>query len=188
MKSKINFFVQFLKKPKSVGSIVPSSRSLSDQVVKSIDFSRDLCIFEFGPGDGIFTTKIYSKMTILSKLYIIESNLDFYLRLKAKFENCQNIEVIHDSVENIENICVDRNISSIDYIISGIPYLSLGGRFLKKVLKKSSKLLKGEFILFQYTRRLEPIFKRVFKNVSHTKVVRNIPPAFVYILNNEVSK
>lgn len=184
MKTKIRFFMEFLKNPKSIGSIIRSSHSLRDSLISHIDFSSDLCIFEYGPGDGIFTELIYSKMSTDSTLYIIESNIYFVKTLRLKYKDCYNVEIIYDSVENITKICNNRNIKSIDYIVSGIPFLSLGKDFLNKVFIDSSKLLTKKFILFQYTSKLELEFTKIFKHIFKYKIKNNIPPAYIYILEN----
>lgn len=186
MKNKIKFLYQFMKTPRQIGSIIPSSKNLRDAIVSSIDFSTDLCIFEYGPGDGIFTELIYSKMTPNSKLYIIENNLSFARALSIKYKECQNIEVINDTVENITNICKNRNIKNIDHIISGIPFLSLGVNLLEKVLSDSSILVSKSFILFQYTTKLEKYFLQYFINIEKFKIKNNLPPAYIYILYNYI--
>lgn len=182
MKNKLKFFIQFLKNPKKIGSITPSSSYLMNEIIKQIDFNSDICIFEYGAGDGVFTENIYNKMSKNSKLYIIENNSFFIDKLKSKYKNCKNVEVIYDSVENIDHICKEREIDSIDYIVSGIPFLSLGLDFTLTVLEKSSLYIKHKFILFQYTKKMEKYFHTFFQSIERHKVKKNIPPAYIYCL------
>ena len=54
----LNFFWQYLRHPRSIGAIAPSSKKLARKMVQPIDFSRASCIMEFGPGTGVFTDEL----------------------------------------------------------------------------------------------------------------------------------
>ena len=55
MGEKITFFKNFIKKPKQIGSITPSSNYLSKKMVEQIDFNNAETILELGPGTGCYT-------------------------------------------------------------------------------------------------------------------------------------
>ena len=57
MEEKITFLKNFIKNPKQIGSIVPSSNYLSKKMVEQIDFENAEVILELGPGTGCYTRK-----------------------------------------------------------------------------------------------------------------------------------
>jgi len=67
--SNLSFFKQFLKNPIETGAILPSSESLSEEIVSYIDFAQPACIVEVGTGMGTFTQEILSRIAADS-LYV----------------------------------------------------------------------------------------------------------------------
>ena len=68
------FLKQYLKNPRSVGAIAPSSRMLAENMMKPVDFDRAACIVEYGPGTGVFTEELIRRKRPETALYIIERN------------------------------------------------------------------------------------------------------------------
>src|SRR5689334_19820931 len=68
-----NFFLH----PYMLGSIVPSSRYLVNQVLERVDWERAQVIVEYGPGVGTFTGEILKRMRSDARLIAIEMNPDF---------------------------------------------------------------------------------------------------------------
>ncbi|MDF3053596.1 MAG: ribosomal methyltransferase KsgA/Dim1 family protein [Geminicoccaceae bacterium] len=48
----------FIKHPKMLGSLIPSSRFLVNKVLGEVDWDRARVFLEYGPGVGTFTTEI----------------------------------------------------------------------------------------------------------------------------------
>ena len=61
MDDKLLFFSAFLRYPKEIGSIMPSQKFLTDEILKNIDFKNARCIAEYGPGTGCVTNQILKK-------------------------------------------------------------------------------------------------------------------------------
>ena len=55
MGEKLLFFKNFIKNPRQIGSITPSSNILSEKMVDQIDFNKAKYIVELGPGTGSYT-------------------------------------------------------------------------------------------------------------------------------------
>ena len=49
------FLLEYIKNPRKVGAIMPSSKYLAHEMISSIDFENIDCIVEYGPGTGVFT-------------------------------------------------------------------------------------------------------------------------------------
>ena len=56
------FFRQFLRSPRSIGAVLPSSPALARVMLAPIDFSTAQAIVEFGPGTGALTREIAARL------------------------------------------------------------------------------------------------------------------------------
>ena len=54
----MNFIKQFLLHPSEVGSLIPSSKTLSKSLVNIPDLATKKCVVELGTGNGIVTQEI----------------------------------------------------------------------------------------------------------------------------------
>ena len=61
MDEKILFFSAFLRYPKEIGSVIPSSKYLKEGIIKNIDFKNARYIAEYGPGTGCITVEILKR-------------------------------------------------------------------------------------------------------------------------------
>ncbi|MBV7273659.1 SAM-dependent methyltransferase [Clostridiaceae bacterium UIB06] len=182
----VNFIKQYIKNPKTVGAVAPSSEKLADRMVEDINFLNATCIIEYGPGTGIFTEKILNKKKDSTIFIAIECNLDFYKILKDKFKDETNFILINDSAENIKEYLDKYNIDKVDYIISGLPFASLPDTMSQTILSVTKEILKakGEFITFQYTLFKMNLFRKYFDKIKRKKVLLNLPPAYILRCKN----
>ena len=72
------FALNFLKHPKSVAGLLPSSRFLVDGVLKQIDWSQARVIVEYGAGVGVFTHRVLDRMRTDATLIALEINPRVY--------------------------------------------------------------------------------------------------------------
>ena len=96
LSERLLFASNFLRHPNMLGSIIPSSRFLVDQVLEPIDWGRAAVIVEYGPGIGTFTAKILRRMRSDAQLVAIETNRDF-VRLLQRTLPDPRLQVVHDS-------------------------------------------------------------------------------------------
>ncbi|HDR6271323.1 TPA: SAM-dependent methyltransferase [Bacillus cereus] len=187
----IHFIQEYMKRPRMVGAILPSSKKLAKQMVSSICFKKAKCIIEFGPGTGIFTEELIQRKYPGTILLLIEQNEAFYKKLSEKYRYKENVYIIHDSAENVTHYAEKYQIEKVDYIVSGLPFASLPFKMTKNILQQTKNILgaEGIFITFQYTRFKKQLFSFFFTNIKVEKVYRNIPPAYVFTckikLNNK---
>lgn len=175
------FLLEYIKNPRKVGAITASSKYLAEGMIDSINFKTAKCIVEYGPGTGVFTEKILSRVEYETSVILIESNKNFYDDLKKKYGHKKNVIIINESAENIDNILRQYNIKKVDYVISGLPFASLPIEVSEKILRKTSMLLKenGNFVTFQYSLFKKKFIRKFFSNMNIKLVVRNLPPAYV---------
>lgn len=182
----INFLKQYIKNPRTVGAIAPSSEKLAHKMVEDIIFDNASCIVEYGPGTGAFTEKVLNKKKDSTKFIAIEYNVDFYKILKEKYKSKPNFILINGSAENLKEYLKQNNVKKVDYIVSGLPFASLPDAMSKRILSVTNKILsdKGEFITFQYTLFKMKLFKTYFNKIGLKKVLLNLPPAYVLKCKN----
>ena len=173
--------IKNLIKDKRVASITPSSLSSVKKVCERIDFSKENVIVEFGPGTGVFTRYILTKMNSSSKLISIEINRNFYEHLKKTITD-ERVIFCNMNAKNITFLLKKYNIDHVDYIISGIPFSILSKEVKDEIVKKSYKSLKtdGKFLAYQWSNTVKKYLEKYFTTVKSAISGKNIPPLIIY--------
>ncbi|MEX0772366.1 MAG: rRNA adenine N-6-methyltransferase family protein [Balneolales bacterium] len=173
-------YLKIFIKDKNVASVTPTSERVVKSVCEPINFSKDLVIVEYGPGNGVFTRYLLNNMTSGSRIILIETNEDFVSTLK-KIKD-KRVSVFLNSAENVTEILEKSGIEKADYIISGIPFSFLKEEVKDMILSESRKMLNddGLFLAYQTTSHLEEPLKKQFAEVTTNFKIMNIPPMCVY--------
>lgn len=184
----MNFLKQFISEPINTGAIAPSSKNLSQLIIKMAQLKPENVIVELGPGTGSFTKEILKEIKDTKKYFSIELNKNFVNYLKSKFFG---IDIIHGSAEHIFRYLKERGHDNCDRVVSGLPWTSFNSEIQEKIISNVAESLSdnGLFLTFVYSPiNLLPrgrLFKKKlykhFKYVKRTKIVLNFPLAFVYI-------
>jgi phosphatidylethanolamine/phosphatidyl-N-methylethanolamine N-methyltransferase len=181
MLSSKYFFQRFWKEKKMVGAISPSSNFLTNKMLENINFEKTRVLVEIGPGTGVFTKKVLSRMQPDSVFLVFELNTDFFQELQTKIVD-KRVVFINDSAEKLQEYLDQFNISKVDAIISSLPLSNFYQRLTLKLLRTFQSCLSdtGKYIQFQYSLKQRKELKHVFSKVKITFTLWNIPPAFVY--------
>lgn len=182
----INFLIEYIKSPRTIGAIAPSSEKLAREMVRDIDFNSAECIVEYGPGTGVFTEELVNRKNKDTKLILLEYNQQFCEQLVKKYSGYDNVIIVNDSAEKIHKHLEKYGIERVDYIVSGLPFASLPKSISNNILNNTKKILKrdGIFITFQYTLLKKEYIAGYFKSVSYGRVLLNLPPAYVLRCKN----
>lgn len=182
----IKFLVEYVRSPRTVGAVAPSSKRLAKKMIQDIDFINAKCIVEYGPGTGVFTDELIERKNKDTLLMLLEYNKDFCEKLKERYNEDDNIIVINDSAELVDMYLRKYDIENVDYIVSGLPFASLPKEMSNKILKKTKNILKkdGLFITFQYTLLKKDFIAGYFKKIDLERVLFNLPPAYVLKCKN----
>jgi phosphatidylethanolamine/phosphatidyl-N-methylethanolamine N-methyltransferase len=178
--SKIDFLKTFIK-DRDVASITPSSLHCVKKVCTNIDFSNDIVLVEYGPGDGVFSRYILEKMSPNSKLILIELNTDFYNHLKATIKD-PRVEIFNMRAGDVEEVLNPELIGHVDYVLSGIPFSFLEKSRKRVVLMATKNILKegGLFLAYQTSGHLKKPVMEVFGNLETEREMLNLPPYLIY--------
>ena len=68
----MRFLGSFLRRPRSIGAVLPSSRYLAEALVGRLDLRDDDLVVEFGPGTGPITSVIRERMLDTARYLGIE--------------------------------------------------------------------------------------------------------------------
>jgi phospholipid N-methyltransferase len=180
------FASNFLRHPNMLGSIIPSSRFLVDQVLEPIDWGRARVIVEYGPGVGTLTSEILRRMRSDAQLVAIEMNRDFVRFLQRALPD-PRLHVVHDSATEVQAVLVRLALPAPRYIISGIPLGSMPDPVRTDIAVKSRASLEpgGAFLVYQFTARALPALQRTFAHVRRGFERRNFPPAQLFVCTTQ---
>jgi phospholipid N-methyltransferase len=175
------FARNFLKSPAMLGSVVPSSPFLVNDMMAQVDWDRARVLVEYGPGVGTFTRQILKRMRPDAVLVAIELNTDFVEYLAGSI--CDpRFRVVHGSAAQVRSVLAEQNLAPADYIISSLPYLNMSDALRREILEESRLALQpeGSMLLFQYTRTLLPYLESSFSSVRLGFQLFNILPALIF--------
>ncbi|SFQ58031.1 class I SAM-dependent methyltransferase [Hymenobacter arizonensis] len=178
-----SFVKEFFRDPSTVGSLVPSSQELTDQVMAPIDFSRANCIVEYGPGTGVFTDAIIQRRRVETVVLLVEVNEQFCKLLRERYAGQPNVHVVLGSADNTGKYLKALDAPPVDYVVCGLPFTSMPLRLDWRILEHTRDVLlpHGKLILFQYSLQNTKLFERFFCLVRQEHVLRNLPPAHVLV-------
>lgn len=174
-------FIKNFIKDRDVASITPTSNRCVVKVCNHIDFSNDITIVEYGPGDGVFSRYLLNNMTPGSRLIMIEANKDFARHLKETINDSR--AVVHNVLAgDVLEVLDKEDIGNVDYVLSGIPFSFLKPVRKMKVLESTKTLLRdgGKFLAYQTSGHLKKPLMRVFGNLETEREILNIPPYLIY--------
>nr|WP_307776315.1 rRNA adenine N-6-methyltransferase family protein [uncultured Cetobacterium sp.] len=178
------FIKEFFKHFKEMGSIIPSSKTLSKAMVNNIDFKNSDVIVELGAGTGEFTDEILKRKTPETKLIIFEINKNLYEYLQNKYEHVENVIVLNTCASTLNTVLKELKIDHIDYIVSGLPFLSIPDRKRNQIFQAIHNSSVKKIVLFQYTLKLVKLMDSYFVLNSKKHVFKNFPPAYVLCFDN----
>ena len=179
----------FLKHPKMLGSLIPSSRFLVNKVLSEVDWSRARVFLEYGPGVGTFTTEILRRMRPDAVLIVLETNVDFVRFLRGKIHD-DRLHVVHGSAADADVALSRLNLTHADYVISGIPYTTIPPEVREVILRKTHSLLHptGAFLVYQFTRTVLPFLEQVFGRVHQDFEPLNVMPARLFFCRHHTER
>ena len=172
------FLKRFVREPRQVGSIVPSSPFLTKAMMSKIDWDDARYIAELGAGTGVLTRAIVRSLKPDGKVFVFE--VDPALKAIIETEH-PDLTIFGDAAE-LHRIIDNHGVGQLDYIVSSLPFAVLPSKVTALVLDSVYRSLKpgGKLIAYQYTKHMKNYFEHRFERVRTSFVLCNVPPAFVY--------
>jgi phospholipid N-methyltransferase len=181
------FLGKFLRNPRNVGSVVPSSQALAREMARAVPVSPDAVVVELGPGTGALTRQVVKVLAPGQRFLAIDIDPEFCENLRKRWPR---IDCECGSAADMPKMIEARRWSGVHHVLSGLPFASLPAAISRAILQAVAQSLVpgGTFTTFQYVHAYAtpPAVKfrkqmadRFGPMVGRQLVVRNVPPAYV---------
>ena len=178
---RLAFLRGFLKKPKQVGSIIPSSRFMEKRIVRIAELQRADVVIELGPGTGGTTRALLNHMKQDARLLAMEINAHFVGLLRRTLRDPRLI--VHEgSAGEIGSALEQHGLAAADVILSGIPFSTMQREVGLGILRSVHDNLapNGRFVAYQFRDRVENLGRHVFGSPKVQTELLNVPPMRIY--------
>ncbi|HEV3437431.1 MAG TPA: rRNA adenine N-6-methyltransferase family protein [Gemmata sp.] len=174
----------FLRQGRKIASFAPSSKYMARKIIDGIDWEQAKCIVELGAGTGPITAEIVKRVRPHTKLLVIELDPTLCGRLKSRFKDVANVDVVHGDATQFDKLLVERGLPQVDHVLSGLPLPSFPEQLRNSVLETSARTLAPHGTFRQLT--VMPLiyyrmYARYFNDVQFRFVPLNLPPGGVYV-------
>jgi phosphatidylethanolamine/phosphatidyl-N-methylethanolamine N-methyltransferase len=174
------FFRQWLRSPRYMGAILPSSSVLASAIAEHVEKRPGAKVVELGGGTGTITRGLLDAGVAADDLIVLEMAEPLYRHLREHFPGVH--VVLGDAGrlrEHLDRLGVER----VATVISGLPLLSLPFEFQQAVFRQSFEAMGGRGKILQYTYSLTSPAR--YEQLGATgrrvkRVLRNVPPASVW--------
>jgi len=175
------FFRGFLKKPKEVGSVIPSSRFLERRVARSAGLGDAKVVVELGPGTGGTTRAFLRHMRPEARLLAIEINGHFARLLEETIDD-ERLIVVEGNALDMRAALEEHGLGAPDVVLSGIPFSTMKREEGLGVIRAVHEILPpgGRFVAYQVRDRVSMLGREVMGRPEVQFEPRNVPPMRVY--------
>jgi phospholipid N-methyltransferase len=174
----IAFFKGFLRRPRDVGSVVPSSPYLSRRIAKALRGAHH--VVELGPGTGPITHALLHVLPSHARLLAIELDPDFAALLEAEPDD--RLMVHRGNATELTHALARHGIEGVDAVVSGIPFSTMGEATGTRVLQQVWDVLRpgGSFIAYQIRGEVARLALHIMGRPRMAVELRNVPPIRIY--------
>jgi phospholipid N-methyltransferase len=185
--SAFRFFRQWLREPRSIAALAPSGRALAARMAAAVG-RHARAVVELGGGTGVMTQAMLERGIPPERLLVLELNPELHGFLAARFPA---IEVVRaNATDLVEIVGASRAlvVGEIDAVVSSLGFLTMPRADQRRVLEAAFEVLRpgGRYVQFTYAPRVPvPRDLREELDLEARRVswsLRNLPPAFVYVL------
>lgn len=188
MSEHSDFLKAFFRSASNVGAIAPSSNRLACLMTDWFDWNEVDNVLEFGPGTGVVTEVIQSRKKDDTFFMAIERDPEL---AAISRQRCPGVNITQDCVTKVAELCEKEGVSSVEVILSGLPWASFPKELQDRCLEAMFSVLPpgGRFATFAYLqglmlpagKRFRKLLDEHFSSVEISPTAwKNLPPAFVY--------
>lgn len=170
------FFQAFLKSPRVVASVIPSSPFVLKRIVKAADAASARVAVELGGGTGGTTRAMLKALPGDARMLVVERTREFVDTLERIGD--PRLEVIHDCASTIGDQLERRGLEAADCVISGIPFSTMPPDLCEDIVQAVHDILApgGRFVAYQFTDRVADYMRPVMGAPTVQFEPVNIPP------------
>jgi phosphatidylethanolamine/phosphatidyl-N-methylethanolamine N-methyltransferase len=181
------FFRQYLRSPRAVGSVIPSSRALGRAVAAQTAWEPGQYVVELGGGTGSITMGLIERGIPRDRLFVVELDGPMHAYLK---ERLPGVNVIQGDATRLDEILVRHGVDVVSTVISGIPMVGNPMSLRRAIVEQGFKVLRPGGFMLQYSYSpVAPIPAKEFGVTAKLAryVLWNFPPATVWKYTREAS-
>ena len=174
------FFRQWLRSPKSMGAVIPSSRVLARAVTEAVRWRPGQHVIELGAGTGAISQGLMAAGLPPEALMMIELDRPLFEYLRGRFPA---VRVINGDATRLIDIVRQQGITEVGTVISGLPMVGMPFAFQEAIIEQGFKTTRPGGFMLQYSYSPVPPVpakKLGIKAKVARFVPRNFPPAFVW--------
>ncbi len=182
----LEFLKGFLRNPKEVGSVIPSSRFLTRRVLKCGDARNSRVIVELGPGPGVLTREILDVMPADGKLIAVELLPEFVELLRRAYPD-PRLALYTGSAADVEKALEEAGESQADLVVSGVPFSTMERGEGHRTLEAAKRILApdGRFVAYQFRSAVRRMAEPVFGPAETRSGFWNVPPMRIYTFRRD---
>ena len=187
------FFRQWLRNPRAMAALSPSSRQLARLMIDQLPTGARH-IIELGGGTGVITQALLEHGIEPDRLLVVELNEELHQLLHQRFPE---VRVVCGDAQRLKTIVADGDFArdgGVDAVVSGLGMLSMSRATQRAILSGVFAVLRdgGRFIQFTYG-PASPLSRELLNelglNSKRAGVAWiNVPPATVYVYTRHRSK
>jgi phosphatidylethanolamine/phosphatidyl-N-methylethanolamine N-methyltransferase len=187
------FFRQWLKNPREVAAISPSSRQLARQMVHQLPRTARRVI-ELGGGTGALTRAVLHHGIAPADLLVLELNEELHQHLQREFPG---VHVVCADAKDLREVVHQHGFDGddrADAVVSGLGLLAMAREAQQQLLSAAFDSLRreGRFVQFTYG-PADPVAREVLESLDLTSrrasfTWWNVPPATVYVYQRRTSR
>ena len=175
-----SFAREFVRAPSHVGSVCPSSRFLTDAMIKCLP-DEDGLIIDLGAGSGILSEQLLRSGVEAANIIAVEISPGFQNGFNRR---CPDVPLVIDDARNLAGI-LQKHVPDepIRGIVSSLPLRVMPGELIKEIMLAINEVMNqrgGSLIQYTYVWWSRYQLARYgFTPLSSQVVIRNLPPARV---------
>ncbi|GIL01783.1 MAG: SAM-dependent methyltransferase [Alphaproteobacteria bacterium] len=179
--AELRFFGQWLRKPGAVGSIVPSGKVLARAMAAWAPLDSDLPVLELGPGTGPVTAAMLARGIAPERIVSVEHSADFLAYLTARFPG---VDFVQGDAFDLATTLAGRPRTQFCAVISALPLLNFPKPLRTRLIADClARVAPGAPVvqLCYGPRAPVPALKGVYSAVPTEWIVKNVPPARLFV-------
>lgn len=173
------FLQGFLRNPKRVGSVLPSSKFLARKIVQSVRWDEVRSIAELGPGTGAVTRLMRAHLPQSATVFLFERDPKMRSNLKRTYPEF----MFHSNASYLLKRINQEHVQQLDSIICGLPFFNFSREMRQNILSQIHTALRpgGTLVLYQYSLHMKKRLAELFEIEKIQFEPLSFPPAFVYV-------
>lgn len=172
------FIREWVRSPRSMGMVCPSSTSLARAMAVGVPKDRGGLVVELGAGTGKVTLELLRRGVNPRNLVVVEQSSRMVQLLRRRFPT---LTIVQGDASSLSTYLPKGR--QVDCIVSSLPLISLKEDVRTALIEEMYTSLADGGVLIQYTYSWSGsngFLKNTFRFVDSRKVWNNVPPARVF--------